>query len=94
LPITGCPDHQITRSLPPPGYFGTFIANKGAYANPPLRHAWVALAWPLGGPRVAQASPKPNPRQAEGRKSLPVLANCQLPIADRSIFKDLSLSTP
>jgi len=22
----------------------------------------------LGGPRVAQASPKPNPKQAEGRK--------------------------
>jgi hypothetical protein len=43
---------------------------------------------------VAQAPPKPNPRQAEGRKSLPVLANCQLPIADCSIFKELSLLHP
>jgi hypothetical protein len=32
----------------------------------------------LGGAWVAQGWPKPNPKQAEGRKSLPVLANCQL----------------
>jgi hypothetical protein len=44
----------------------------------------ATLGWPKGGPRVAQASPKPNPRQAEGRKSLPVLANCQLLIAQFS----------
>jgi len=51
-----CPDQRITRSPhPPPGYFGTFVANKGASANRPLHRAWVALAWPLGDPRVTQS---------------------------------------
>ena len=62
-------------SSPQPGLFRLFVANKGASANPPLRHAWVALAWPLGGPRVAQGSPNPNPKpspkQAEGRNARP-----------------------
>jgi len=66
-------DRRAPRAPAP--YFSISIANKAPYPTRPLHGAWVALAWPLGGPRVAQASPKPNPKQAEGRKPLLVASS-------------------
>jgi hypothetical protein len=81
------PDHPILAH--PNRLFLTFVANKGTSANRPLCHAWVALAWPLGDPRVL---PIPIPirqwvaslHQVPNTKyRVPVFAIC-------SIFKDLS----
>jgi hypothetical protein len=53
-------------SSPHPDLFRLFVANKGASANPPLRHAWVAQGSPNPNP-----NPKPSPKQAEGRNARP-----------------------
>jgi hypothetical protein len=62
-----------------PAFFSAFVENKGRTVNRPLGGPCVtlgvALAWPLGGPRVAQ-SQTPIPNQAEGHYRLHVLAEC------------------
>jgi hypothetical protein len=62
---------------PHPGLFLFSIANKALISNRRTDHAWVALAWPLGGAWVAQGwpNPKPNPN----RQRVATLANYQIP---------------
>jgi hypothetical protein len=86
----------------PAPYFSVSVANKALISNRRTDHAWVALAWPLGGPRVAQSQTQS--QQAEGRNACQLpntknqvprfLANCQLLAANCSVFKDLFPLTP
>jgi hypothetical protein len=71
-PITRCPDHPIF-CVPLPVYpqparphplFFAFVANKALSQF----DACVALGRRLGHPWATQGPPKPNPKQAEGRK--------------------------
>jgi hypothetical protein len=57
----------ITAIRPPPLFFHLLLQTKTLTPIDPWGLPCVTLGWPLGGPRVAQGPPKPNPSQAEGR---------------------------
>jgi hypothetical protein len=59
--------------LPPPPFFQLLLQTKQlrqSTLGSPLRDAWVALGPRLGHAWATQGPPKPNPKQAEGRKAL------------------------
>jgi hypothetical protein len=62
-------DRRAWRATPPA--FFHFCCKQRYLAEstlgPPLRRAWVALAWPLGGPRVTQSQTQSQTQSAEGR---------------------------
>jgi hypothetical protein len=77
LPITRCPDHQI--SIAPPSPFSTFVTNKGTYADRRLGLPCVTLGWPLRGPWVAQGPSKPNPKPNPSRQRVATALAVQIP---------------
>jgi hypothetical protein len=85
--ITGCPDHQITQSLPPPGYFRAILLQTKALTK---ILPCATLGWPLRGPWVAQGWPKRHPNPIPGRQRVAsrfrfwLIASCQLLIAQFS----------
>ena len=86
-------DARFRRFPTPPGLFSLFVANKSTSANPPLRHAWVALGWPLRGPWVAQGWPKGDPIPSPSRQKVAV-AHCRSPTVKCLLSKTFYCSHP
>jgi hypothetical protein len=74
------PDHPIY--CPHPAFFQLVLQTKHfrhSTLGSPLRDAWVALAWPLGGPRVAQS-------QTQSAEGLPAEGLPDVPITRSPIL--------
>src|SRR6478609_3962954 len=75
-PITR--DHPITRSFPCPLIFCLLLQTKhfrNSTQAPPLRHAWVALGWPKGGPGATQTQSQTQSQAGRGSQNCPKTQN-------------------